>query len=64
MWVDGSTEAVPPESTVAVNMPSLLDNVRIAAAGKGGHAYDSADLAGREAASCRQYKTGLKYDLA
>jgi len=55
---------VPPESTVAVNIPSLLDNVRIAAAGKGGHAYDSADLAGREAASCRQYKTGLKYDLA
>jgi hypothetical protein len=38
VWVDGSTEAVPPESTVAVNIPSLLDNVRIAAAGKGDHA--------------------------
>ena len=63
MWVDGSTEAVPPESTVAVNIPSLLDNVRIAAAGKGGHAL-CADLAGREAARCRQYKTGLEYDLA
>ena len=47
MWVDGSTEAVPPESTVAVNIPSLLDNVRIAAAGKGGHAL-CADLAGTE----------------
>ena len=55
---------MPPESTVAVNIPGLLDNVRIEAAGKGGHAYDSADLAGREAARCRQYKTGLEYDLA
>ena len=63
MWVDGSTEAVPPENTVAVNMPSLLDKLRIAAAGKGGHAL-CANLAGREAARCRQYKTGIEYDLA